>query len=209
MTKPRAEENLKLLDARLQREDEDRWLSSRYAPLDARQKLVALYGLNLELAKVRTIVREPGIGAIRFQWWRDAIGEIAAGTPPRKHDVVLAVASVGLKTKMCLDLIDGHEKAFDANDRALEPEGLLMRTATSLLVLAHNWSEHIELLAPVYAAARRGDSPLKDVAVPKVPSLMRPALSHAVLRFAYAGAKRPGPLGKRFAVMGAMFSGRV
>ena len=209
MTKPRAEENLKRLDARLQREDEDRWLSSRYAPTEARQKLIALYGFNLELAKVRTIVSEPGLGAIRFQWWRDAVGEIAEGGTPRKHDVVLAVASVGLKTKMCLNLIDGHEAAFEANDRGQEPEGLLMRTATSLLVPAHAWSEHIALLAPAYAAARRGDDQIVDVVVPKVPSPLRPALAHAVLRFAYAGAKRPGPLRKRVAVMGAMLSGRV
>jgi len=76
MTKQQSVENLKLLDKRLQREDEDRWLSSRYAGDGVRQKLIALYALNLELAKVHTIVSEPGLGAIRFQWWRDAVGEI-------------------------------------------------------------------------------------------------------------------------------------
>ena len=108
MTKRQTAENIKLLDKRLQREDEDRWLSSRYAPLEARQKLVALYAFNLELAKVRTIVSEPGLGAIRFQWWRDALEEIAENKPPRKHDVVLSVAGAGLPHKRCLALIAGH-----------------------------------------------------------------------------------------------------
>ena len=209
MTKRQTAENLKLLDDRLKREDEDRWLSSRYAPAEARQKLVALYAFNLELAKVRTIVSEPGLGAIRFQWWRDAIGEIAEKKVPRKHDVVLAVAESGLPEKTCLGLIDGHEAAFEQKDRTLEPEGLLMRAGAGFLVPAHSWGEHIEKLAPAYANARLGDSKAIGPILPKVPALLRPAISHAVLRHRYASGKRPGPLRKRFVIMGAMLSGKV
>lgn len=209
MTKRHSAENWKLLDERLKREDEDRWLSSRYAPVGGRQKLVALYALNLELAKVRTIVSEPGLGAIRFQWWRDAIGEIANGGPPRKHDVVLAVAEIGLPEKTCLGLIDGHEDAFGANDRTREPEGLLMRAGAAMLVPAHSWGRHIETLAPAYANARLGTSKAIGPILPRVPNMLRPAISHAVLRHAYARGKRPGPLGKRFAIMRAMLGGKV
>ena len=213
MTKRHAAENLKLLDDRLQREDEDRWLSSRYAPSQARAKLTALYAFNLELAKVRTIVSEPMLGAIRFQWWRDALEEIAAeGTAPRKHDVVLAMAGAGLETGLCMALIDGHEKAFEASDRGLEPENLLMGAAADMLVSGHGWGEHIEQLAPAYAQARLGegvDQSLRNLTLPKVPTLIRPAISHAILRKAYARGKRPGPLGKRFAIMGAMLSGKA
>jgi len=209
MTKQQSAENLKLLDKRLQREDEDRWLSSRYAPDEAREKLVTLYAFNLELAKVRTIVSEPGLGAIRFQWWRDAIEETGAGKPPRQHDVVLALSAAGLPEKTCLDLIDGHEKAFEAKDRSLEPEGLLMRAGAALLVPAHSWGEHIEQLASAYANARFGGSKAIGPILPKVPSMLRPAISHAVLRHRYASGKRPGPVRKRFAIMGAMLSGKV
>ena len=148
MTKRQTAENLKLLDQRLSREDEDRWLSSRYAPVVVRQNLIALYAFNLELAKVRTIVSEPGLGAIRFQWWRDAIEELTAGHSPRKHDVVQVLAEARLPEKMCLGLIDGHEAAFEAKDRGLEPEGLLMRAAASMLVSAHAWGTYIEEIAP-------------------------------------------------------------
>ena len=209
MTKRQSKENRKLLDDRLMREDEDRWLSSRYAPSEKRAQLVALYALNLELAKVRIIVSEPGLGAIRFQWWRDAIEEIADGKPPRKHDVVMAVAEADLQTKTCLALIDGHEMAYEKQDRALEPEGLLMRAAAAILVPAHSWGEQIETLAPAYAAARSGESQAVGPITPKVPSQLRPAMSHTILRFKYASGKRPGPLRKRFAIMGAMLSGKV
>jgi phytoene synthase len=209
MTKRQSAENIKLLDKRLQREDEDRWLSSRYAPKVARERLIALYAFNLELAKVRTIVSEPGLGAIRFQWWREAIGELAVNTPARKHDVVQALAMAKFSEKLCLGLIDGHEVAFEAKDRSLEPEGLLMRAAASLLVSVHSWSEHIEQIAPAYAKARQGTSAATGPIVPKVPALLRPAIAHAVLRFTYAYGKPPGGLRKRFAVMGAMLSGRV
>ena len=209
MTKRQSKENRKLLDKRLMREDEDRWLSSRYAPVAKRERLVALYGLNLELAKVRIVVSEPGLGAIRFQWWRDAIAEIAEQKSPRKHDVVQAVADANLNTRTCMDLIAGHEVAFDQNDRALEPEALLMRAAAALLLPTHGWGENFDGLASAYAAARRGDSRSVGPIVPKVPTPMRPAISHAVLRFRYAQGKPPGPLRKRVAIAGAMLSGRA
>ena len=174
-----------------------------------REKLVALYAFNLELVKVRTIVSEQGLGAIRFQWWRDAVEEIANGKPPRKHDVVLAVTGAGLSEKTCLALIDGHETAFEADDRMLEPEGLLMRAAAALLVSAHSWGQHMEVLAPAYANTRRGASAAVGPILPKVPTLLRPAVSHTVLRFAYASGKRPGPLQKRIAIMRAMLSGKA
>lgn len=209
MTKRLSSENWKLLDTRIKREDEDRWLSSRYASNSERRKLVALYALNLELAKVRTIVSEPGLGAIRFQWWRDVAGEIAAGGPVREHDVAQAIWEVELSGKTILGLIDGHEAAFEATDRALEPEALLMRAAVVTLVSAHAWGEHIAPLAEAYAAARRGDTNDAGPALPKVPNSLRPAVSHAILRLSYADSKRPGPLSKRLKLMHAMRTGRV
>ena len=171
--------------------------------------MIALYALNLELAKVQFIVSEPGLGAIRFQWWRDAVQEIAEGKPARKHDVAIAIAETGLKPRTCFSLIDGHERAFEQEDRALEPEALLMRAAAAMLVPAHSWGEHIEGVANAYAAARRGATEAFGPIVPKVPTKLRPAVSHAILRFNYADGQRPGPLKKRLAIMGAMLSGRA
>jgi phytoene synthase len=69
----------------IRRVDEDRWLATRFAPADARARLLALYAVNYEVAHVAEAVREPGLGAIRLQWWREGLEEIALGAPPRAH----------------------------------------------------------------------------------------------------------------------------
>jgi len=81
------------LDAMVRRGDPDRWLASRFvADADARADIVALYALNIELARIAESVREPLMGEIRLTWWREAITEIYAGASPRRHPVVLALA---------------------------------------------------------------------------------------------------------------------
>ncbi|CAN0345507.1 unnamed protein product, partial [Chrysoparadoxa australica] len=115
----------KQLDVQLRRKDLDRWLSSRYAEPVKRQALLALYLFNYELARVRSVVSEPTLGAIRFQWWREALEEAASGKP-RQHDVALAlneaVKTAAMDAAALVSLIDGHEQDFEALDRSLEPE---------------------------------------------------------------------------------------
>ena len=53
--------------------DPERYLSVLYAPEDRRAALLSLYAFNIEIARVRDVVREPLPGEIRLQWWRDAI----------------------------------------------------------------------------------------------------------------------------------------
>lgn len=57
----------------MRRVDEDRWLATRFAPADVRARLVALYAVNYEIARISESVREPGLGAIRLRWWSDAL----------------------------------------------------------------------------------------------------------------------------------------
>jgi len=71
--------------------DPDRFLCALFAPAEARADLFALYAFNLEIAKVREVVSEPTLGEIRLQWWREALGEAAAGRP-RRHPVAEALA---------------------------------------------------------------------------------------------------------------------
>ncbi len=77
----------------VRRGDPDRWLASRFvADAAARADVVALYALNIELARIAEQVREPLMGEIRLTWWREAIEEIFAGVPPRRHPVVAGLA---------------------------------------------------------------------------------------------------------------------
>ncbi|MEL7481535.1 MAG: squalene/phytoene synthase family protein [Pseudomonadota bacterium] len=209
MTTAQTNEKWKRLDEDVARGDEDRWLSSRYAAIEARKRLIALYAFNLELARIRLAVTEPGLGAIRFEWWREAVAELEKGKDPRRHDAIEAVAETAIAVKTLLGLVDGHQAAFDTGDAELEPEVLLMRAAAGQLTLAHGWGPHIADLAPAYARARRGVSEVTGPVLPKVPAPIRPAICHAVLRFDYATGRRPGPLAKRITLVRAMLQGRA
>src|SRR5450432_2839646 len=59
--------------------DKDRFLAALFAPAEHRGALHALYAFNIEIARVREIIREPLAGEIRLQWWSDAIAGKAAG----------------------------------------------------------------------------------------------------------------------------------
>jgi phytoene synthase len=59
--------------------DPDRAIATVFAPAEARTDLFALFAFNAELARIADQVTEPGLGAIRLQWWREAIERAAAG----------------------------------------------------------------------------------------------------------------------------------
>ncbi|HSD91619.1 MAG TPA: squalene/phytoene synthase family protein, partial [Methyloceanibacter sp.] len=59
--------------------DPDRALAALFAPGAARGDLVTLIAFNVELARIAEQTSEPDLGAIRLQWWRDAIDEGAQG----------------------------------------------------------------------------------------------------------------------------------
>ena len=64
------------------------------APVSARRILFPLYAFNVEVARAPWVTQEPMIAEMRLQWWRDALEEIAAGGPVRKHEVVDALVEV-------------------------------------------------------------------------------------------------------------------
>ena len=57
----------------MRKHDPDRYFSALFAPADRRPFLFALYAFNHELAHVGESVREPMIGEIRLQWWRETL----------------------------------------------------------------------------------------------------------------------------------------
>ncbi|WP_158085544.1 squalene/phytoene synthase family protein [Henriciella aquimarina] len=193
--------------------DEDRWLSSRYAPKPERRALIALYAFAWELARVRLVVTEPGLGAIRFQWWRDTLEAFEKGEKPREHEVVGALADMLAEDRYRLDalkrLVDHYEDAFEDADRAQQPEALLTATAAQVLADAHGWGRHIASLAPHVAALRRGEKVGYGPVVPQAPVSIRPAIAHLRLRRIYGKTNEPGNLSKRLCVMRGAMSGKV
>jgi len=82
------------LSETVRRIDEDRWLASRFATADVRQRLITLYALNHEIARTVEVVTQPALGDVRLTWWREAIAEIYEGKTPRAQPALLALADV-------------------------------------------------------------------------------------------------------------------
>jgi phytoene synthase len=59
--------------------DPDRGLAALFAPPSARENLLTLTAFNVELARIAEQVKEPAVGEIRLQWWREALGRAGEG----------------------------------------------------------------------------------------------------------------------------------
>lgn len=75
----------------VRRLDPDRYLCALFAPKDRRADLLALYAFHLEVARIPELVREPILGRVRLQWWRETLDAVFAGSPPA-HEVAAALA---------------------------------------------------------------------------------------------------------------------
>lgn len=192
-------------DARLRRTDEDRWLASRYAPPLDRERLAAIYLLNQELQ--RTLhTKEPMLGKIRLQWWRETMEQVAGNGPVRRHDLaeeltrVLAGRPDLHTTASALidrydDILDdhlhadGHQPGGDHEARHLAVEGALMKlaglalhaaaTPQQLATLAALGEARIALSADLPDGAGRWASAQR--AVRKIPGILWPAILHLAI----------------------------
>jgi phytoene synthase len=102
----------------------DRYVAALLAAPRQREALLALAALSAELARIPLRVREPAMGEIRLQWWRDALEQpSAARTGNPVADAVRAAAlDYAIPGTRFATLIDGHARLlqrgapFDATD---------------------------------------------------------------------------------------------
>jgi NADH dehydrogenase [ubiquinone] 1 alpha subcomplex assembly factor 6 len=125
----------------VRRDDHDRFLTALFAPAGSREDLLALYAFNLEVARTREMVREPMMGMIRLQWWRESIDGIYAGTV-RHHAVVQPLAAA----------VDRHDLSRAHFDRLLgareaDMEDAPPATLSALLDYTEGTSSSLVLLA--------------------------------------------------------------
>lgn len=217
-------------DDRLKRTDEDRWLATRYAPAEGRERLVAIYLLNQELQ--RTLhTKEPMLGKIRVQWWRETIEQVAGKAPLRRHDLAEELARVTKDRPDLIapinDLIDrfddilddhlhgGHTAGGDHEARHLATEGSLAKLA-GLVLDAKATPEQISLLSQVGEARIAVAAELTDAAARwaaartsarKLPSALWPVILH----LAIVGDKDEprSPLSKRWRLFRAALFRRL
>ena len=80
--------------ALVEKADPERFSAAMAGPVAARRVLFPIYAFNVEVARAPWVTQESMIAEMRLQWWRDALEEIAAGGPARRHEVVTPLAKV-------------------------------------------------------------------------------------------------------------------
>lgn len=120
----------------------DRHLSALLAPPAVRPHLLALAAFASELSHVSTAVtREPAMGEIRLQWWRDALvsspDNVRTGHPVADA-MRAAVRDCRLPHALVLDVIDAHELELAAHPVADDAElaSYLWKSQGALFALA-------------------------------------------------------------------------
>ena len=87
------QEALAACEDTVRRHDPDRYFASLFAPASCRPSLFALYAFNYEIARLGLQTREPMMGAIRLQWWREVVEQAREGRP-RAHPVAVGLAAL-------------------------------------------------------------------------------------------------------------------
>lgn len=124
---------LDYLLAEARRADPDRYLCALFAPAERREPLLAVALLNHELARVPDVARQPMVGLIRYQWWRDAIGEAAAGGPrdqPVVEGLAAGLARGWVTAAGLVALVDARELELDGPPPD-DPDALAARLETT------------------------------------------------------------------------------
>ncbi len=122
--------------------DPDRWRTAMAAPAAARPGLMALYALNLEVARAPWASGEAGLVAIRLRWWRDAIEAIYDGATPDTHPLLpplaAAVREADLPQRLFAEMIDARLADTEAAPHADRPalDLYIDHTAGHLMELA-------------------------------------------------------------------------
>ena len=221
------------LDDLVRRVDPDRWLTTRFiADPAARADVIALYGLNYELARVAGGVSNALMGEIRITWWREAMEEVAAGKMPRKHPNVEALAALAdarftdldegpLKDEAAvLAYVDGTAGALAVlAARRLDPSadphavkgaarawglaGLWRLKSAGRSRLPESWTQaDVKQRVEAQLKAARGE-------VRGLPVTAFPAVAPAALARAYVSGREMGELEKKARLTFSVATGRL
>ena len=101
----------------VRRADRDRFLGALFAPEPARTRFVGILAFDHELARTRSVTREPMLARIRLEWWREAVAEAAGSGKPRAQPIVESLSETvrrrGLAPERLLALIDAREEEIE------------------------------------------------------------------------------------------------
>jgi phytoene/squalene synthetase len=96
----------------------DHTLATSFLEPEARARVIALILFTHEIARARKVVSEPGLAAIRLQWWRDTIDQVYTGQTVRAQPTATALAGAireaGLPRTLIDDMIDAYACELEA-----------------------------------------------------------------------------------------------
>ena len=97
--------------------DRERFLGALFAPEPQRSGLLSLLAFDHELARTRSVTREPMLARIRLEWWREAMAEAAGAGKPRAQPIVESLSETvrrhGLQREALVRLIDAREEEIE------------------------------------------------------------------------------------------------
>ncbi|MGE4371839.1 MAG: phytoene/squalene synthase family protein [Xanthobacter sp.] len=125
----------------IREQDRDRFLSTLFASENLRPHLWALYAFNLDVARVREVVKDALPGEVRLAWWREVIegqGRGAVEGHPIAAALMDTVERFALPKSALVNLINA--RIFDLYDDAMpslvDLEGYAGETASVLIQLS-------------------------------------------------------------------------
>ena len=224
-TKPKNEMFLLERDEKIRRVDENRWLSSRYAHREGRERLMVVYAFEHELQRALTM-SEGILGRVRIQWWREVIAQIETKAPPRRHELTDDLESLCVDApvilnhfKLVLDLYDAHldAKLAGQNLKAalIEAGGLIGMSAGHVLDgSTDEFADALRRCGELWAtycedgilSAEQFD-PAKE-AFSRLPPVLAPAMAH----LAFIRPSRSEPMSsllKRWRIFRTIMTGRL
>ena len=95
--------------------DGDLFLCHLFTPEQKRTDMLTLYSIYADSARIASIVSEPMLGAIRYQWWREIIDGKHVDTAP----VSGFLETSSLSRNLLHDMINAREALFDNENPTL------------------------------------------------------------------------------------------
>lgn len=155
--------------------DRERFLGALFAPEPQRSGLLALLALDHELARTRSVTKEPMLARIRLEWWREAMAEAAGSGKPRAQPIVDALAETVrrhlLTLESLVDLIDAREEEIEGPLDVMRAGHALADLELSVLGVEDAASR--QAAHAVGAAWLMGDGPERDQLVGDARALRR------------------------------------
>lgn len=157
----------------VRRADRDRFLGALFAPMPARAGLLALLAFDHELARTRSVTREPMLARIRLEWWREAVAEATGTGTPRGQPVAEALAETARRHGLARDALTA---LIDAREEEIEGPLDVVRTGHALAdlqlaVLGTGDDASRRAARAVSAAWLMGEGPERDALVAEARAL--------------------------------------